>query len=68
MVRALRNAMNDYTAGDKGNFANSDIRNDPFFHHAIISPELVRYSYEDKVLIEMVRELTKELRENESID
>lgn len=43
-------------------------REETSFYHAIISPESVRDFYEDKVLIEMARELTRELKENESID
>lgn len=43
-------------------------REETSFYHAIISPESIRDFYEDKVLIEMARELTKELKENESID
>lgn len=38
------------------------------FYHAIISPEAVKDFYEDEVLIEMARELTNELKANESID
>ncbi len=38
------------------------------FYHAIISPKAVKDFYEDEVLIEMARELTNELKANESID
>jgi len=38
------------------------------FYHALISPELVKDLYEDNTLIEMAKELTNELKTNESID
>lgn len=38
------------------------------FYYALASPGSVKDFYEDEVLIEMARELTKELKENESID
>ena len=38
------------------------------FYYAIALPESVKDHYEDKVLIEMARELTQELKANESID
>lgn len=38
------------------------------FYHAITSPESVKDFYEDEILINMARELTEELKANESID
>lgn len=38
------------------------------FYQAIISPEKIKNLYEDQTLIEMAKELTKTLEENESID
>ncbi len=38
------------------------------FYHAITSPQAVKDFYEDDILIEMAKELTKELQDNESID
>ena len=43
-------------------------REETSFYHAITSPERVKDFYEDEVLIEMAKELTKELKKNESID
>lgn len=38
------------------------------FYYAISSPKEVKNIYEDKQLVEIAKELTKELKENESID
>lgn len=38
------------------------------FYHVIVSPDIVKDLYEDDTLIEMAKELTNELKENESID
>ena len=38
------------------------------FYHAITSPDIVKDLYEDTTLIEMARELTRELKENEAVD
>ncbi len=38
------------------------------FYHALTSPAIIKDLYEDEILIEMARELTNELKENESID
>lgn len=38
------------------------------FYYAITSPESVKDYYEDQVLIEMAKELTRELKQSESID
>lgn len=38
------------------------------FYYAISSPKEVKNIYEDKQLVEIAKELTKELQENESID
>ncbi len=38
------------------------------FYYALISPDMIKEMYEDEVLIEMAKELTDELKENESID
>ena len=38
------------------------------FYHALTSPDIIKDLYENETLIEMARELTNELKENESID
>ncbi|HLR21756.1 MAG TPA: type I restriction enzyme endonuclease domain-containing protein [Tissierellaceae bacterium] len=38
------------------------------FYHALTSPDKVKDLYDDEVLMKMAKELTNELKENESID
>src|SRR5699024_1089686 len=43
-------------------------REETSFYHALTSPDTVKDLYEDEVLMKMAKELTNELKENESID
>lgn len=68
IIDELLEMARDIVAADKIGEGIGLTKEETSFYHAITSPEIVKDFYDDKVLIEMARELTNELKENESID
>ncbi len=44
------------------------VKEEASFYHAITAPKAIKNFYKDETLIEIAKELTRELKENESID
>lgn len=68
IIESLINIARDIVEADKNGEKIGLTKEELSFYHALTFKETIEEFYEDEVLIQMAKELTKELRENESID
>lgn len=68
IIESLINIARDIVEADKNGDRMGLTKEELSFYHALTFKETIEEYYEDEVLVEMAKELTRELRENESID
>ena len=68
VIEELLQMARDIVEADKIGESIGLTKEETSFYHALTSPDIIKDLYEDTTLIEMARELTNELKENESID
>lgn len=68
VIDKLLKMARDIVGADKMKEGIGLTKEETSFYHAIASPDIIKDLYKDQTLIEMVRKLTTELKENESID
>lgn len=68
VIEDLISMAKDIVDADKYGEEMGLTREELSFYHALTSPKAVKDFYEDETLVEMAKELTRELQKNESID
>lgn len=68
LIDELVGIAKDIVKADKEGEGIGLTKEETSFYHALVSPDIVKEMYEDETLIEMAKELTSELKANESID
>lgn len=68
VIESLINIAKDIVESDKNGEKMGLTKEELSFYHALTFKETIEEFYEDGILIEMAKELTRELKESESID